>query len=419
MSPDADGWSIIARKPRNTTARRLRGILSLGDFRASAEKRLPKPIFGYVDGSVETGSSLRNNRAALDSLHFLPRILRDVSARSTACSLLGSTHEVPFAIAPMGFSALVAPDGDVALARGAASIGSFAICSAAGLTPLERVAQDAGSTWFQCYVPGNRARIQALVGRLLSAEYETLVVTADVPVAANRENNARNGFDAPFRLTPRLAWQFASHPRWTIGTLGREIAARGMPHFENMDAEQGPPLFSRTLTRSTVARDRLSWDDMEYLRDIWPGKLVLKGVLAPDDAVRSRRIGMDAIVVSNHGGRQLDSSVAPLSMLPAIRAAVPEMPILLDGSLERGTDVLKALALGADFVLVGRPFLFAAATDGEAGVTHAARLLKQELMIDMALLGISSLGELGPNFLQISSTHAVGLNPPGKPNAQV
>lgn len=382
---------IIAtvRRKTTTTPRNLRGVLSLDDFERQARRHLPRSIFGYVSGGVETDATLRANRSVFDGLSFTPRILRDVSTRSMATTLFDETHQLPFGIAPMGFSALVAYDGDVCLAKAAAAAGSFAICSAASLTPLERVARQGGTRWFQAYIPGDELRISALLDRITKAGFDHLVVTADTPVAGNRENNARNGFDAPFRVTPQLTWQGITHPRWTLGTLGREILARGMPHFENMEAVQGPPLFSKTLVRSTIGRDRLSWDSIRFIRKIWNGKLVIKGVLHPQDARIAQDLGCDGIIVSNHGGRQLDYTVATLDALPAIRREVPDMVVMFDSGIRRGTDVLKAIMLGADFVFVGRPFLYAAATHGAQGVTHAMRLLAEEVDRDMAFMGLT------------------------------
>ncbi|WBU57527.1 alpha-hydroxy acid oxidase [Paracoccus sediminicola] len=393
MKKPAESVAIVRRKTSDVP-RRLRSVLALDDFETRARRHLPRAMFGYVSGGSETDASLRNNRAAFQEIGFQPRIMRDVSGRSIATRLFGEDQALPFAIAPMGFSAVVAYDGDVALARAARESDGFAICSAASLTPLERVAQEGGSRWFQAYVPGDEHRIGALLERVAAAGFYHLVVTGDVPVASNREHNARNGFDAPFRLTPQLIWQGATHPRWTLGTLGREMMARGMPHFENMESVQGPPLFSRDLTRSTIARDRLSWDHLRFIRRNWTGRLILKGVLHPDDARQARDCGCEAIILSNHGGRQLDGSVAPITALPEIRAAVPDLTVILDSGIRRGTDVLKAFMRGADFTLVGRPFLYAAATDGEAGVRHAIRLLAEEVDRDMALLGINALEEL-------------------------
>lgn len=397
-----DSVAIVKRK-KSTVPRRLKGVLALDDFEHRARRLLPKSIFGYVSGGAETNFSRDANRDAFRSYGFLPRILRDVSDRDQKVELLGKSYLVPFGIAPMGFSALAAYDGDVVLAKGAAAAGSFAICSATSFSPLERVAREAHSTWFQAYIPGDQDRIAGLLQRVEAAGFDHLVITGDVPVSSNRENNARTGFDAPFRLTPQLIWQGVTHPRWTIGTLGREFATRGMPFFENMEAVQGPPLFSRDLVRSVIARDKLSWRDIGFIRERWKGKLLVKGVMHPEDARLASDRGCDGIILSNHGGRQLDGAVSPLTLLPEIREAAPKIDLIFDSGIRRGTDVLKALILGADFVLVGRPFLYAAATDGLAGVSHAMKLLREEVDRDMAMLGvrnIAELRELGPNCMR-------------------
>ncbi|ATI41580.1 alpha-hydroxy-acid oxidizing enzyme [Pacificitalea manganoxidans] len=393
MSREPASVAIVRRKS-STVPRRLRGMLALDDFERKARRLLPKPIFEYVRGGVETDWSLAANRSDFGRYGLRPRVLRDMAGRSIATTLFGEEHSLPVGIAPMGFSAVAAYDGDVTLAKGARAAGSFAICSAASVTPLERVATEGGSRWFQTYIPGDETRIGALIDRLLRSGFDTLVVTADVPVSANRENNARNGFDAPFRLSPKLLWQGVTHPRWSLGTLGREMMTRGMPHFENMESVQGPPLFSRTLVRSTIARDRLCWANLAYIRSRWPGKLIAKGLLHPDDAREAQSVGCDGIIVSNHGGRQLDGAISALQALPDIRAAVPDMTVMFDSGIRRGTDVIKALALGADFTFVGRPFLYAAATYGVPGVQHAMRLLAEEIDRDMALLGLHTIADL-------------------------
>ena len=387
---DATDPVSIARRKQVNVPRRLRRFLALDDFEGAARRLLPRAIYGYVSGGVETDASLQANRAAFRHIGFRPRILQDVAGRDQRTRLFGQEFATPFGIAPMGFSAVAAFDGDVALAQGAAQADTFAICSAASLTPLERVAADGPSRWFQAYIPGDDARIEGLLARLQRAGFDRLVITGDVPVPGNRENNARNGFDAPFRITPQLIWQGITHPRWSLGTLGREILTRGMPHFENKEAVQGPPLFSRDLVRSTIARDRLSWAHIRRIRAIWPGKLIVKGIMHPDDARAARDAGCDGVIVSNHGGRQLDGAASPLRVLPDVRAAVPDMVVMFDSGIRRGTDVLKAIMLGADFTFVGRPFLYAAATHGVPGVAHAAKLLTEEIDRDMALLGITS-----------------------------
>ncbi|WP_427029193.1 alpha-hydroxy acid oxidase [Halomonas sp. H2] len=395
LSSDA----VVERRP-NAVPLGVRKYLALDDFQARARRFLPKAIYGYIAGGAETDQSLDANRAAFRQFAFAPRVLRDVQSRDHRRRLFGIDYDVPFGIAPMGFSALAALNGDVILARGAAAAGSLAICSAASLTPLERVAKQAGSRWFQAYLSGDETRIRAMVNRILTAGFDTLVITADVPVAANRENNARNGFDTPFRLSPSLIWQGVTHPRWSLGTLGGQLVRHGMPQFENFDAIPGPPLFSRKLARSLSARDKLSWSHIALIRDIWPGKLVVKGLLTSDDANEARQCGVDGIIVSNHGGRQLDGAISPLEVLAQIKNSAAEMTVMYDSGIRRGTDVLKALALGADFVFVGRPFLFAAAVAGLPGVTRAMALLREEIDRDMALLGIRQLSDLSPDLLR-------------------
>jgi L-lactate dehydrogenase (cytochrome) len=387
------GGITASMRATSSVPRRLRMILSLEDFEHAARRYLPRPLFGYVSGATEDGQSLVANKAAYAQFDLVPRVLVDVGSRDQSTSLLGRTYRHPFGIAPMGMSALMAYDGDVTLARQAAEAGIPFIMSAASLTRLERVADEGRGRWFQAYLPGDEQRIEAMVDRVAAAGYDTFVLTADVPVASNRENNVRTGFDSPLRPSLSLAWQGVSHPGWLVNTAMRTLARHGMPHFDNMDAFRGPPILSRNLVRFLGNRDQLTWRHLELIRKRWKGSLVVKGLLAPEDARLAREAGADGIIVSNHGGRQLDGSRAPLAALPAIREVAGDMAVV-DSGIRRGTDVLKALALGADFVFVGRPFLYAASYAGDAGVQHAIRLLAEELDRDMALLGVRTVGEV-------------------------
>lgn len=375
-------------------------MLALSDFEAAAHAHLPKPIYGYIAGSAETNSAFDNNSAAFAERAFVPRTLVNVGSRDQSVTVMGQRYAHPFGIAPMGLSALAAYEGDIVLARAAGNAGIPAILSATSLIPLERVAKEGGSRWFQAYLPGETDRIKAMIDRVAAAGFDTFVLTVDVPVAANRENNVRNGFDAPLRPSARLAWQGLTHPRWLIGTAARTLWHRGMPHFENMDSFRGPPILSRNLVRAIGKRDQLSWDHVALIRARWKGKFVLKGILSPSDAKTAQEHGVDAIIVSNHGGRQLDGAVAPLRVLADIVRQAGDMCVMLDGGVRRGTDVLKALALGAAFVFVGRPFLFAAAAMGEPGVDHAIKLLSDEIDRDMALLGLRNIHEITPDILR-------------------
>jgi L-lactate dehydrogenase (cytochrome) len=378
---------------------RLRGILALDDFEPAARRHLPRPIFGYVSGAAETNASLRGNRAAFEDINFLPRILNNVSQRSQKTTLLGREYTSPFGIAPMGISALTAFRGDVVLAQSAAKAGIPMIMSGSSLTRMEDVARAAPQTWFQAYLPPTAERIASLVDRVARAGYQTLVVTVDSAVRGNVENYSRTGFTSPLRPDLRLLWEGITHPRWTFGTFLRTLATSGMPHFENNDTDKRLPVVARNVVREFSGRSHLDWDAMAKIRQQWKGQLVIKGLLHPSDALKAKQQGMDGVVVSNHGGRQLDGAVTPLRMLPSIRDAVGDLPVMVDSGFRRGTDVLKALAIGADFVFVGRPFNYAAAVAGAAGVAHAIGLLASEIDADMGLLGINRLDELGPGQL--------------------
>lgn len=382
----------INRQVDKSLPRRLRMILALDDFEGPARRYLPRPMYGYVSGGAETNASLRANRAAFDDLAFIPRVLVDVSARSTRTTLFGRAYDAPFGIAPMGGSSMAAYQGDIVLARAAAAANIPMIMSGASLTRLEDVRAAGRSSWFQAYLPGEDAAIKTMVERVARAGFDTLVLTVDVPVGANRENNVRSGFNRPLRPTLRLAWDSALRPRWLFGMFLRTLILHGMPHFENTGTRA--PLITRTAERYSGPRDKLSWPHLELMRGIWKGRLVLKGVLNPQDARIARESGVDGVIVSNHGGRQLDGSLAPLHALPAVAAEAGGMTVMMDSGIRRGTDVLKALALGAQFVFVGRPFLYAAAIAGDEGVHHAIKLLREEVDRDMALLGITALAEM-------------------------
>ncbi|WP_429809020.1 alpha-hydroxy acid oxidase [Ensifer sp. B1-9] len=378
----------------------LQRYLCLDDFEKMARRRLPRPLFGYISGASETNASLRYNAQDFDGYAFRPRVLRDVSRRSTQTTLLGETYDAPFGIAPMGISALMAYRGDVVLAQAARKRRIPMIMSGSSLIRLEEVAAAAPESWFQAYLPGEPDRIDALVDRVLRAGFQTLVLTVDTATLANRENNVRAGFSTPLRPNLRLAWQGITHPRWTIGTFLRTLAVHGVPHFENSYADRGAPIISSNIMRDFGRRDHLNWVHLERIRGRWPGKLVVKGVLHPDDALRVHDVGADGLIVSNHGGRQLDGTMSPLSALPEIVARVGhKTAVMVDGGFRRGTDVIKALALGARFVFIGRPFIYAAVAAGGPGVLRALDILKSEIHQNMALLGAVSLGDIDLSYV--------------------
>ena len=386
--------SPASRTVPATLPARLRNLHCLDDFEDAARRHLPRPVFGYIAMAAETRRSFNGNRSCFDDYGFVTRVLNDVSRRSTASTLFGTEYAAPFGIAPMGISALSAYRGDLVLARAAAGARVPMIMSGSSLIRLEDVAKEQPGAWFQAYLPGDVADITALVERVGKAGFQTMVLTVDTPAPPNPETFARAGFTTPLRPSLGLMWQGLSHPRWLFGTFLKTIARHGMPHFENNYARRGAPILSKSVTRDFAGRGHLNWEHLRLIRAMWPGRIVVKGILHRDDARRARDLGADGIIVSNHGGRQLDGAVAPLRVLPGIVEACPDIPVMMDSGIRRGADVLKALALGAKFVFVGRPFAYAAAVGGEAGVGHAIGLLQQEVSRNMAMLGINGVNEL-------------------------
>lgn len=387
-------------RPVSAVPRHLRRYLCLDDFEPSARRIMPKFLYGYVSGGAESDAALRDNRNAFDEYGFVPRVLNDVSSRNQTTTLFGKTYASPFGIPPMGSSALCAYRGDIVYARAAATLNVPMILSAASLIRLEDVIKENPGAWYQAYLAGVPERIEPLVDRVAAAGYDTFVITADVPVQPNRENNIRNGFQTPMKITPQVAWDTITHPRWLFDTFARTYLNHGMPRFENMDATAGPPVLSKNLMRNIGARDQLAWRHVELIRKRWKGKLVIKGLVSPADARMARESGVDGVLVSNHGGRQLDYTFAGLRTLPEIAAEARGMTVMVDGGIRRGTDVIKALALGAHFVFVGRPFLYAAVAAGQPGVERAITLLQEEIHRDLALLGIRSLAEITPDLVR-------------------
>jgi L-lactate dehydrogenase (cytochrome) len=376
---------------------RLKNVLCLDDFEAPARRFLPRPVFGYISGGVETNASMNANRSAFSEFEFLPRVLVNTRSRHQKTTLLGRTYDLPFGFPPMGSTALAAYRGDYSLAKVAADLNTVMIQSGASLTPMEQLKASGPTAWFQAYLPGENDIITNLVERVKRAGFDTLVLTVDVQVNSNRENNVRSGYSSPLKPTLRLAWDCMVRPRWLVGTFGRTVMNYGMPHLENMGFSRIPIMGS--MERPRMARDGLNWEHVELMRRLWPGKLVLKGVLAKEDVRIARESGVDGIMVSNHGGRQLDYTLSPLRVLPSIVSEAGNMAIMLDSGVRRGSDVLKAIALGAHFVFVGRPFLYAAAIAGEEGVRHGAQLLRDEISRNMAMLGVNDLSQMTRDLL--------------------
>ncbi|MGH8220255.1 MAG: alpha-hydroxy acid oxidase [Steroidobacteraceae bacterium] len=376
----------------------MRKVLDLNDFERRACRKLPRAVFDYVKHGSETETSLRTNRAVFDDWRLISRVLVGVAERSQAITLFGRDYAAPFGIAPMGGSALVAYDAHNVMARAAAAARIPFILSANSIIPLEEVAKQNPDTWFAAYQSATTAAAVGIADRCTRAGIRVVVVTADVAVHSNRESDPRNGFGFPVRPTPRLTWDVLTHPRWMFGMLVRTVLKRGAPRMVNLEPGGGPSLFSSRMKGST-AHPALSWEHIRILREHWKGPLVVKGILSPQDVALARDHGVDGVILSNHGGRQLDQAVSPLTMLPAALKAAGGLAIMIDSGYRRGTDVIKALALGAHAVFIGRPFLFAAAHGGQTAVAHGISLLREEIDMDMALLGVRRLAEMSPEML--------------------
>jgi L-lactate dehydrogenase (cytochrome) len=406
---DAPSFSTrpTAPLPSRLGAHRLRRIFALEDLEEAARRLLPRPIFGYVAGAAETNASLADNRRVFDEIQFLPRMLVGVTGRRLDCEVMGQRHAMPFGIAPMGVSALTGYRGDLSLARAAHRAGIPMIISAASLIRLEEIASVAPGAWYQAYLSGDQAEAAAMVDRVAQAGIGTFVITADSAVVPSRENNLRTGYRTPIRPDAALLWHGITHPAWSLGTFLRTFLRHGNPHFENAGPGRGAPLLSRQAVRDFSGREGLDWAVVRSVRARWRGRLVIKGLLHPADVALARQAGADGVILSNHGGRQLDGAVSPLRALPAALAEAGGMDIMIDSGFRRGTDILKALGLGARFVFVGRPFNYASALAGEAGVDHAIALLRAQLLADLGMLGLLDLHGMTKELLFLDGFRAV------------
>jgi (S)-mandelate dehydrogenase len=378
----------------------FRRAITIEDLRHVARRKLPNFSFEYLEGGAEDEVALRRNRDVFERVAWLPRTLAGVGAPDLSTQILGESCHLPLVIAPTGFNGMLWPQGDRALARAAAKAGIPFTLSTVSNYPLAKLtAEIPERTWFQLYPFKDQGFIDRLVDLASGAGVRTLVVTTDVPVLGAREWDQRN-YRVPMKLDAANLLDVLAHPGW----LRRVMLPRGAPRFENL-REFLPPGADSALAgvrfMGTQLNPRLSWQDMEHIRRRWPRKLVLKGILCVEDAQRSVDVGADGIVLSNHGGRQLDSCVSGVELLPAVSAEFGDrLCVLVDGGVRRGSDVLKAMALGAHGVMIGRACLYGLAAGGEAGVAHALGLLRTEMERGMMLLGCRSLAELGQHLIR-------------------
>lgn len=378
--------------------------LNIDDLRRLARRRLPRGIFEYIDRGAEDEIGLSRLRQAFDAAIFVPHVLVDVSSIDLSTKVLGKAQSLPIAIAPTAAAGLTWHDGEIALARAASNAGIPFCIATESITQLERiVAAVTGQVWFQLYLWRDRTLAHSLIERARAAGIETLVVTVDTVVAPNREYNVRNGFAVPIKASLQGAVDLLLHPRWLWGVLGTYVRKGGMPVYEHYPPEHRSKITRRAASERVQLAADVTWQEVAELRRLWRGKLILKGVLAADDATKAADAGVDAIVVSSHGGRNLDGAIPPLWALPRIAEAVGwRVEVMADSGVRRGTDVLKLLALGARSVLVGRATLYGTAVGGEAGAARALEILRAEMTTALAFLGCPAVAGLDKTFMRAS-----------------
>ncbi len=368
----------------------------LSDLRRRAQQRLPKFVWEYLDSGTGQEATKRRNRSALDQIGFLPSILHGPQQVDLSTRFLGQDCALPFGFSPLGMSGLIWPDAEGHLARCAARQNiPYSLSTVASQSPEDLAPHLGGDAWFQLYPPKDEEIRRDMLARARTAGFNTLVLTVDVPVASRRERQVRSGLTQPPRLTPRLLAQVAQCPAWAFGMARHHRHEGGMPHMRTLDkyiSEHSQSL-SSTAHIGYLLRTSPDWDYVKWLRDNWQGAFVIKGVMRPEDAAPLKQIGVDALWVSNHAGRQFDGCPATIEMLPEIRAA-STLPLIFDSGIEGGLDILRALALGADFVMLGRAPHFALAALGAAGPDHLCDILRKDLEANMGQLGLKSLSDL-------------------------
>ena len=379
------------RKPPNAAMDLHAKYPALSDLRSRAKKRIPSFVWEYLDSGTGDEATKARNRAGLDRIGMMPSILHGEFTPDLTTNFMGSELPLPFGIAPIGMSGLMWPDAEGHLARAGAKANiPYCISTVATQSPEDIAPHLGPQAWFQMYPPRDPEIRRDMLARAKAAGFSTLILTVDVPVASRRERQVRSGLTNPPRLTPRLLAQLALRPAWAMG-----MAQRGMPHMRGLDkyANAATDGLSPTAHVGYLLRTAPDWDYVGWLREEWDGDFLIKGVLRPEDAVRLEGLGADGIWVSNHAGRQFDGAPAAIKTLPAIRAAT-KLPLIFDSGIEGGLDILRALALGADFVMLGRAFHFALGALGPKGVDHLIDILAKDMAANMGQIGARTLKEL-------------------------
>jgi len=392
------------RYERDRTARKLAKAADVGDLRAMAKKRLPGGCFDYIDGAAQDEVTAANNVSAYKNYYFRPRVLRDVAAIDTSTTLLGGRIRLPLMIAPTGFDRIAHSQGELAVARAAHRMGIPYSLSTMGTRSIEEVAEvNDGRKWFQVYVWRDKPVLKEMLERAAAAEYEGIMITVDTAVLGRRERDVRRGFSLPPKVGLDTIFDGIKHPRWTADFLRAEPI-----QFANVKGSSAVGDGSTPVTLSDYINSQfdpaLSWSDIEWFRDNWPGMIMIKGVQTVEDAVIAADMGLDGVILSNHGGRQLDYAPSPIDLVAPVADAVGNRTsIICDGGVRRGSDIVKAVAMGADACMIGRAYFYALGAAGERGVDWVLEFLRAGVEHTMALSGVGSIDDLDRDLIEVRS----------------
>lgn len=379
---------------------KLSSCYNIEDLRKRAERRLPKAMFGYLDGFAEDGVCGRRNRSAFDPIALVPRVLVDVADVDITTTILGQQVAVPLICAPVALPRLFHHQGELAAARAAGEAGIIFTLSTLASVPIEAVAREPGPKWFQLYMYRDKGLVKELIERARDSGYSALCLTVDAFIGGNREQDLRNGFSVPPHPSLKTILETALHPAWCWDYLTKPRVTTANVSGDRVAGSQGKTTLLEYVTRQLTPS--VTWKEVEWLREQFDGPLLIKGILNADDAEQACRMGIEGLVLSNHGGRQLDHAVSPIDILPDIVERTGDaMEVMIDSGIRRGTDVLKAIALGAKACMIGRPYIYGLSAAGEHGVERALSLLREEIVRDMQLLGCRSVAELNRDFIRV------------------
>lgn len=376
------------------------GFYNIEDLRVQAKKNLPRGIFEFIDGGAEDGIAVENNRDAFRSLKIKNRVLVDVSKRSTESEIFGKKIAMPYGISPTGGAGISWYEGEIGLAKAAAKMGVPCTLATNALIPMEDICEQAGGNlWFQLYMWADKEMSMKFLDRVKNAGIDTLIVTVDGPVGPNREYNLKNGFSNPLVYSPKMIAQLLARPGWCLRVLAQQYLKRGAFQKENYPEELNRKLTDKEPSYDIIKSDSQNWEDVRRIRDMWKGPLLIKGLQSAEDAVIAANEGLEGVVLSNHGGRYVDSAPAPLQVVAETKAAVGDrIKVIMDSGVRRGSDIVKAVACGADMVMSGRSTLWGTAAAGPAGAYRALDIFHSEMDRIMAQLGLNTVDEIGPQI---------------------